>query len=926
MQRQKPKNTKSMNTYKRTTKKTHSALRTVSALASIALAFNGFAQMSDSATIELQSLSIKGGFTGSLAASTEKKKFSPVIVEAISAEDIGKLPDTSIAETLARLPGLTTQRINSRAQGIVIRGLTGDFSTALLNGRQQVSTSSDRSVEFDQYPAELLNGVVVYKTANPSVIGQGLAGTIDMNTVSPLSHGKRTIAGSVFYEWSELGSLNPDSDDSGLRYSFNYIDQFNEGKTGIAIGYVNTDKPGQGERWNAWGFPDGPEGAKVLGGAKPFVRSSNLERESILAVLENRPNEFFRSKIDLFFSDFNENQRLRGIEIPLWWSSASLEPGYTIEDGLVTDGTFSNVYGVMRNDIVWRDAEVFTGGWNIQFGDQDTDNWLLEADLSTSQVKRKDNVLETYSGFASNQVGTPDTVNYTLGGGAGAVFTPTLDYTDANLVMLSGPQGWGSGTVPGGQVGFFKGPEAEDELDQFRVSTSKRIDNRFFNSFEGGIAFTTRTKWEIEAGPDGKEGYFLALPNGATSAPLPETIGTTRLSFIGIEGMPSYDPRALFESGYYDLVPNDNPSYVSENWEVSEDVFVTYAQLGINTQIGDIPVTGFIGGQFMQSDQESTGLATDGVNTSMITAGHDYNDFLPSLNLNFAVGERSTVRFSVARQLARQEMRDMRAGATYAYLEPLANSTNPELSPWSGEGGNPQLEPWRSNSFDITYENYFSDGMGYWAVNGFYKDLLNYTFDEQLLSDFTGYSIGDAVTAPAIYQGYRTVPTNGSGGSLQGLELALSLPGEKLSPALEGFGVILSGSFTESSIQPDPNNATEPIPGLSEEVINGTFYYENDNGFSARLSSRYRSEYRGDIATFGPRGESFRNLQPETVIDAQVSYSFKSGPMEGMSLTLQGYNLSNEPLVATSGDQDSRLVQDYQNWGAQYSFGISYKY
>jgi iron complex outermembrane receptor protein len=92
------------------------------------------------------------------------------------------------------------------------------------------------------------------------------------------------------------------------------------------------------------------------------------------------------------------------------------------------------------------------------------------------------------------------------------------------------------------------------------------------------------------------------------------------------------------------------------------------------------------------------------------------------------------------------------------------------------------------------------------------------------------------------------------------------------------------------------------------------------------VSARYRSDYRGDIATFGPRGAVFRNLQAETVWDAQVSYSFQSGPMQGVTVILQGYNLTDEPLFATQGDQDSRLVQDYQRYGAQYSVGVSYKF
>ncbi len=911
-------------------KQTHKTFTQVSRISSAALLLLGLATsplaqaQDDEDVFTLDAFKVTGGYAGSLAAATEAKRLSPVIVEAISAEDIGKLPDTSIAESLARLPGITTQRVNSRAQRIVIRGLSGDFSTALLNGRPQVSTSGNRSVEFDQYPAELLTSVMVYKTAAPSIIGQGLAGTVDMGTVSPLKHGKKTVAGNVFYEWADMGNLNPESDDAGIRYSLNYIDQLDEGKVGIAFGYVKTDKPGQGEQWNAWGYPTTGDGDFVLGGAKPFVRSSNLERESFLAVAEFQPNENVHSKVDLFYSDFAENQYLRGIEMPLQWSSAALQPGATVEDGLVTEGTFDNFYGVMRNDIVWRDANIFAAGWNIRFGDNGGDNWIFEADLSTSKMDRKDNVLETYSGYASNQVGTADSVHYSLGTGTGAVFTPTLDYADHDAVKLTSPQGWASGTVDGGQVGFFKGPKAEDQIDQIKLMVEKELPT-MFNRFEGGVAYTSRDKSEFEAGPNGMEGFFLALPNGATSADLPPSIGTTSLAFIGIPGMVSYDARALYESGYYDEIPNDNPAYVANNFSVGEDVTTLYGQFDLSSTWGNVPVTGTVGAQLVQTEQSSTGLATNGQIITEVTGEHDYTDFIPSMNLNFAVGESSTIRFSAARQLARQEMADMRAGSNYGFNENLANSTDPQQSPWSGSGGNPALEPWRSNSLDLTFEKYFGKGMGYWAINAFHKDLVSYTFDEPLLTDFTGYDPGVDVT-PAIYQGYRTVPQNGSGGSLKGLEATISVPGEILTDSLKGFGFILSGAFVDSSIQPDPGNPAQPIPGLSDKVINGTIYYESESGFQARLSSRYRSDFRGDIATFGPRGAVFRNLRAETVMDAQISYNFKSGPMEGASITLQGYNINDEPLFATQGDQDDRLVQDYQLYGAQYSIGFSYKY
>jgi iron complex outermembrane receptor protein len=101
------------------------------------------------------------------------KKGSEMIVEAVSAEDIGKLPDLSITDSLARLPGLTAQRLNGRSQVISVRGLSPDFTTALLNGREQVTVGDNRGIEFDQYPSEMLSSVVVYKTPDASLIGQG---------------------------------------------------------------------------------------------------------------------------------------------------------------------------------------------------------------------------------------------------------------------------------------------------------------------------------------------------------------------------------------------------------------------------------------------------------------------------------------------------------------------------------------------------------------------------------------------------------------------------------------------------------------------------------------------------------------------------------------------------------------------------------
>jgi iron complex outermembrane receptor protein len=869
--------------------------------------------------VVLEKFTVKAGFSGSLAAAADMKQKQVLISDVVAAEDIGKLPDISIAESLTRLPGVTTQRLNGRAQAIVIRGLNGNFSTALLNGRQQVSTGAGRSVEFDQYPAELLSSVVVYKSTDASLVGQGLAGTVDLQTVRPLNSSTRTVAVNGFYEWNDLGSVNAGAKDYGHRETLSYVDQFADGKLGVAFGYSHSDRPGQGLQWNAWGYPDVGGGSPVvLGGAKPFVRTSEIIRDGTMGVIEYKPSENLHSTIDLYYSDFEETQLLRGIEIPLWWSSAQLQPGYTTVKGLITQGTFKNVYGVVRNDYVKRNDHLFAGGWNLEMGNKD--GWKTDLDLSYSRVFRRDLVLETYSGYASNQSGTPETLGFNMGNGdGGATFTHLLDYSDGTKMRLQNPQGWSGDQFPGGQAGFVKGPYAEDEIYQYMIKTQHSM-SKWFSRFEAGIALNERSKYEYDLGPGGTEGYFLGFKNGATSAPLPASVGVTDLSFIGMGKQYSYDPLALYNSGFYEKKPNLNPALRANNFDVNEDVYLGYVKFDIDTKMGNTPVTGSIGTQIVRAEQESRGLAV-GPSIVPVKKGTSYTDFVPSLTLNFQLREATTLRLSIARQLARQPMADMRAGSTYSYNPNLAGSTDPLNGPWSGGGGNPYLEPWRSDSYDLSFEHYFKDRMGYFAVALFDKELKSYTYNKTTIISYAGYPTGVAPgqpgAVPAITTGRYDAPANGQGGYIRGAEFALSLPGEKFTPALKGFGVVGSISFFKSSIQ--------PLPGLSDRVATATFYYEAKSGFAARISARYRSDYRGDISTFGPRGVNYRNLQAETNIDAQVSYAFNKGALKGLTLIAQGYNLNDEPLFASDGP-DTRRVQDYQQYGATYSIGASYKF
>ena len=188
------------------------------------------------------------------------------------------MPDASIGEAIARLPGITSQVLNGRADVISIRGFSPDFSTTLLNGREQTSTGDNRAVEYDQYPSEIIGQVNIYKTPMASIIGQGIAGTVDLRTVRPLSFGKRVISIGARAVYPDLGKLNPDAKKYGYRINAAYIDQFADGRLGVTLAASWTDEPYEVKEFNSWGYADAGGGNVVIGGAKPYSTSTELKR------------------------------------------------------------------------------------------------------------------------------------------------------------------------------------------------------------------------------------------------------------------------------------------------------------------------------------------------------------------------------------------------------------------------------------------------------------------------------------------------------------------------------------------------------------------------------------------------------------------------------------------------------------------------
>ncbi|MDO7835483.1 TonB-dependent receptor [Sphingobium sp. HBC34] len=851
------------------------------------------------------------GFRASLQSAVNVKKNAQTIVESVSAEDIGKLPDASIGESIARLPGLTSQRLFGRANSIAIRGASADLSSTTLNGRPQTSTGEQRNVEFDQYPAEVVSRVDVYKTPQANLIHQGLVGTVDIRTIRPLDYGKQMVAVGARGVYADLGKVNADSKDKGYRLTGTYVDQFAGDRIGVALSVAYSDEPYQSKEFEAWGYADGPNGSKVIGGIKPFGVSTQLKRLGVQGAVQVRATDTLMLTFDGFYGDFKDKQIKRGVEFPLYWSGATLVPGSTQMDGnFIKSGTFTGVEAVVNNHGYERKSTIFSGGFNAKYtGD---DGWSASFDFGYSRTDRSELSLESNAGTGYGPGnGATDTLDF-VSGAKGTRFTSSLlDYSDPNLMVLTDPLGWGGGAPLGHQEGYYNNRIIDDELKSYQLEFGKEIESGFLSKISAGLGYTDRTKAKTP------EEYILNLANGATSLALPEKyrMDGTDLGFIGVGPILSYDPFRLLKDGVYIRTLNPSKDVPAKAYAVTERVMSLYLMADIKASLGSSDLTGNIGVLAQNTEQKSRGFVNLAA-ASLVptTRGDDYWDILPSMNLSLRMPSDFVVRLSAAREIQRPRFEDMKVSLDYGY--------NTSSGVITGTGGNPTLRPYRAWAADLNFEKYFGT-KGYLGLQFFAKKLQSYVYRETVPFDYSGLPV---TLPPGVtdLNGTITVPVNGKGGKLYGFEVAGTLPFDVITPALEGFGMTGGAGYTKTSIKPGVGASSEDLPDYSRWVANGTLFFEKW-GFSARGSVRYRSSFVGQFVGFGGERELRRALS-ETIVDGQIGYDFQKGSaLEGLSLFLQGQNLTDEPFVSVDTGA-SIQIRNYQSYGRRFMAGFNYRF
>lgn len=905
------------------------------------------------------------GFASSLFRSLDAKRFGDTVSETISADDLGALPDVSMADALTRLPGISAVRTGGQAAEINIRGMSGGFVFSTLNGREQVSTSGKRNIEFDQYPSELITSAAVYKSPKASLIEGGVAGTVELQTASPLRNEKQhTFTVNVRGMYNDRADEVPDGVDFGHRFSMSYQGKFLNDTLGFAAGYARLYQPSVATQFVGLAYNerrdldnDGQD-SFISEGFELQHKGGEETRDGYMAALEWTPHDAFTLKADAFLSKFDKEAFARGFRVK--FEGANVAIGNPVFNGSsLIGGTFNRTStGNTRIELVNDDNrdydEVRSFGINADWDLTDTVNLAFDVSHSSAKSNFRNGLLWALVAEDANaEVPVLDTnvsISYLLNGLnlPSVGFNQAAAFSDIDKVMVS-------------KYGIYPYVN-EDEVTAFKLDGKWILDLPIVASLEAGVRYSERTykndRSVFEYGSDA--GFLTSQPPLKLTDDMVEVVdfkGDFAIypSYLSIdlqkalsawfpEGIPQ--PVQTWGAGNPDVINSPTPGVgpltawsVQQSGEVYEDVLAGYVMANLDAELFGLPLSGNIGVRVVQTDQRATDLADvrgDPLKGAQNIAdeaglinnryapgvvGVKYTEVLPQINLNFGITDNSQIRFAAAKVLSRAPINRLASSSSITFSD---------LGEINGDSSNsPFLRPFEANQYDLSYEYYVPSGAVSFAL--FYKDIISFIQNDTIENfDFkgAGYPVPDFIypdplsMAPVATSNgsLSTVVNNGEGGYIRGAELAFTKVFDFLPEFWSGLGVQGSYSYTESEVSlindlGGPSIETT-FEGLSQDVFTGTVFW-NYQGFDARISARYRSPF---VSSQVGIDEQITNFDSETVIDMQTSYDIN----DNFKVLFQVNNLTDEPTKSYFGDKAQ--TGTIQFFGRQFYLGAVYTF
>ncbi len=878
------------------------------------------------------------GIRESLKKSLDDKRLADSHVDVVTAEDIGKMPDKNVADSLMRVPGVTTSSASANEGGfdendrVSMRGTNPSLTQTLINGH--VVSSGDwfvlnqtqtvgRSVTYTLLPSEIVSKIVVHKTAQASDLEGGVAGAIDIQTRKPLEFSQPfTVSanlGAVFAE-------RPDKTDpqfSGLVNWANADQTF-----GVMVQAFVEKRHLRRDGQELLGYEQiAPDSAVALAHPDlanvwyPTMLGSALfeqvrKRTGGIIDVQWKPSDDlafnltgFSSKMDA--ANYNRNYLMWLTHFINRGGGQGPDAGYVVRDGTLVSASFQGVPGTVYGvyDMISRpDASSSSNFVNLDV------NWRLNDALS---FNGKFGVTR-----GNGRTPTQDVAEWNIGAGNGAAYilngvnqAATWNLGSTNTGAPGDPLGW----IFGDQNINIRDKEQWAQLDGlFEAAWGALADIRF------GVRWSKHDRSSsgvVGQGPKCADGSAAGAPfdwgapyyctDGSISPFNPANFPVGYHNYPGDfgnglgSGFPSniwyYTPEQLhaFNQRYTNRVPG-----VRDNWNSMYALREKNAAAYVQFDFGGDGWNGNAGLRLVRTDEHVVAnVAVDANTPGAITVSafgaylptafnNSYNDILPSANLKFDLSDDLVLRLAAARTMTRPD---------YSALAGAISLTPPSApgGTGSGSGSNPNLKPIRSNNFDASLEYYFAP-RSVVSASVFYLDLTSYIGLGHVTQTFRTFSnvYPDGFDAPYVL----SVPVNSSG-SVKGVELAYE------QPILDNFGIALNYTYADG--KEDGGGA---LIGTSRNTYNVSAYYE-DAHFNARVSYTYRSAfYSGlDRATAFSQ-DSVGNLA------ASLGYKFN----DHWTVSLDALNLNNPKLkyFALSRTQPRSMYES----GRQYYLNVHLNY
>jgi TonB-dependent receptor len=794
------------------------------------------------------------------------KQDSDNVIDSIVADDIGKFPDTNVAQTLARVSGIQVRRDAGEANTVLIRGLPG--IATLLNGREMFTTTG-RYIQLADIPSTMLQRADVYKSQSADLMEGGIAGVIDVRTNRPFDFKEFTAS-------AQIGAKNKDkakATDPELSGMVSNRWKTGIGEVGALFGLSSVKDRFHEERaFQTFPIDKSFAAPNLTGPDLVGLQDVHGERKRQAAnfALQWKPNsdlEVYAEGLHSVLKRTDETDFLVGLP---WNTSAdqikvTKIPGTNQTDTITSTNAFTILSTQGRESTSTVGQYAVGANWRVSPG--------LRATTEVASTRSKYNwvnpILDTNLNVENVFVKT------NVNGGAFAQYqSPGLN--DPNKIFLS--QFFD-------RYGRDSGKSADWRGD---VTYTPEADG-LFKEFSGGLRYNDRSATSRKS----FEGS-VAAPGGIAMGSIPGLSCSTQ-EFSENYGTPQWSTPC---AGY--LINNTSSirGIVTGNsaareidpasfFENKEKNYAFYGKTKIGFDLGEYPVEGVLGVRVTKTDSDvlannTTGEFVTDPATGIIrpvyaaTAKDTSNtEVLPSANFKVTLRKDLLGRFGYSKTMTRPDFSQLNPATAYIKSNGTTNVS-------TAAGGNSDLKPFTAQNFDTSLEWYFAPTG---SISG---TVFRHNFD--------GYIMNRVATETFQGETYNTTrPFNTDKGHLQGVEVAYQQFYDGLPGWLSGFGLQANATYTEGGVTTSTNKDIEgkPFAGMSRLSYNIVALYEKE-GWSARLAYNWRSKFVDTYADTPDKNNP--NLVPKDLIvkpmsslDGSLSYKVS----DHVTVNLTGTNLLN---------------------------------